>query len=147
MCTHKWAALRHGIPRATIGRPSRYTYHITCERCAEDVRRACVRMCAHLEKRTVSSRVVGVGTALAMYEDTRVRLCARTHTYTYICSYRARRHSLKRFRADARATTGTSRFFLAVFAVGRRENIPRLVKEIKRLRISPSGARSGDIAG
>lgn len=61
--------------------------------------RACVRVCAHLEKRTISSRVVGVGTAL--YEDTRVYICVLVHVYVYICSYRApRRHSLKQFRAS-----------------------------------------------
>lgn len=43
-----------------------------------------MRMCAHLEKRTVLSRVVSVGIALAMDEDTPVRLCACIYTCVFV---------------------------------------------------------------
>lgn len=98
MRAHKWAVLRRGVRHAAIGRPSRYTYHITRERCAVEVRHAYVRAHtrarvranahasrAYLEKRTVSLSPVcrGCGNRFRRYADMLAQMYAYIHMYKY----------------------------------------------------------------
>lgn len=82
MCTHKWAVLRRGIPRAAIGRPRVVTLITLLARDYRRVRmytRTRVHVCARtLRNAPPPSWVVGVGTALAG----NIGACVLVPTYT-----------------------------------------------------------------